>query len=340
MARFIARRALHAIVLVLVTVTATFFVLQLAPGDPIDRYYSPDIDPAAMVRVRHQLGLDAPAHVQYLRWLSSAVRGDFGMSLVQHRPVSQMLGETIPRTLQLTALAFLVQLLIGITAGANAGARRNHALDRVLTISVVVIYALPAFYLGYLMITFFSLRLEWLPTSGMATIGSTPSGAWAAFADRAAHLVLPVLVLGLGQRAASIARFARGSMVDSLAEDYIRTARAKGVEESRVVWTHAFRNALPPLLTVVGLSIPFLLGGAVVVEKVFAWPGMGSLIVDSIFARDYPVVLATNVVSAFMVIGGNFLADVSYALADPRAAADTLSSRIEIARLNPGRGRS
>jgi len=317
MARFILRRAIHAVVLVFIVITATYFVLQLAPGDPLSRYFSPDIDPDAMALVRHQLGLDAPAHVQFLRWLGSAVRGDFGMSLVQHRPVSDILSETIPRTLQLTVFAFIVQLLIGIATGAYAGSRRNRGVDRALSVSIVFIYAVPAFYLAYLLITVFSLRLDLLPTSGMATIGADATGGWDAFADRARHLVLPVLVLGVAS-AAALARFARGSMVDSLAEDHIRTARAKGVSEPRVVWTHAFRNALPPILTVIGLSVPFLLGGAVVVEKVFAWPGMGSLVVDSIFARDYPVVLATNMVAAVLVIAGNFLADVSTAVADPR----------------------
>ncbi len=318
MARFILRRVVHAVILVFITVTVTYFVLQLAPGDPLTRYFSPDIDPDSMARVRHQLGLDAPAHVQFVRWLGSAVRGDFGMSLVQHRPVSDILRETIPRTLQLTALAFLVQLLIGLPLGAFAGSRRSPAMDRALTIPILIIYALPAFYVAYLLITFFSLRIDLLPTSGMATIGAEPAGAWGTFVDRARHLVLPVIVLGVGQRAASLARFSRGSILDSLAEDHIRTARAKGVSETRVVWTHAFRNALPPILTVVGLSVPSLLGGAVVVEKVFAWPGMGSLVVDSIYARDYPVVLATNMVAAAMVIAGSFLADVSTVVADPR----------------------
>ena len=317
MGRFILRRAIHAVVLVFITITATYFVLQLAPGDPLSRYFSPDIDPESMALVRHQLGLDAPAHVQFLRWLGSVLQGDFGMSLVQHRPVSDILRETIPRTLQLTVLAFFVQLLIGVGAGVYAGSRRNRGADRALSVSIVFIYAVPAFYLAYLLITVFSLRFDLLPTSGIMTIGAEASGGWGEIVDRARHLVLPVVVLGVAS-AAALARFARGSMADSLAEDHIRTSRAKGVPEPRVVWIHAFRNALPPILTMVGLSVPFLVGGAVVVEKVFAWPGMGSLVVDSIFARDYPVVLATNMVAAVVVIAGNFLADLSCVAADPR----------------------
>jgi peptide/nickel transport system permease protein len=317
MARFIARRAIHAVILVFITITATFFALQLAPGDALSHYYSPDIDPAAMARVRHSLGLDAPVHVQFLRWAGSVARGDFGMSLSQQRPVSDILRETIPRTLELTALAFLVQILIGVAAGILAASRRGRATDTAVSVGTLVLYAVPAFYLAYLLITFFSLRLDWLPTSGMETIGLEAARGWTVFVDRLRHLVLPVLVLGVA-RSAWLARHARGGMVDTLAEEHIRTARAKGVPENRVVWLHAFRGSLPPLLTAIGLSVPFLLAGAVVVEKVFAWPGMGSLVVDSIFARDYPVLLATNVVAAAMVIAGNFLADLSVALADPR----------------------
>jgi len=323
MARFIARRAVHAVILVLITATATFFVLHLAPGDPLDRYYSPEIDPAAMQAVRHQLGLDAPVYVQFARWLLSFARGDFGTSLVEHRPVADMMREAIPRTLQLTVLAFVVQLIVGLSLGSLAAWRRGRATDRVVSVAMLVVYALPAFYLAYLLITVFSLRFDLLPTSGLSTIGLESQGRWDVLLDRARHLVLPVVVLGVAS-AAGLARFTRGSIVDSLAEDHIRTARAKGVAEGRVLWVHALRNALPPLLTVVGLSVPFLLGGAVVVEKVFAWPGMGSLVVDSIFARDYPVVLATNVLAAVMVIAGNFLADLSHMAADPRTKLATV----------------
>lgn len=317
MARFFLRRAIHTLILVLITITATFFAVHIAPGDSLSRYYSPEVDPASMERVRVQLGLDEPGYVQYGKWLWSFVRGDFGVSLAEHRPVSAILGETIPRTLYLTVLAFLVQLAVGVGLGMFAAAKRHGIADKVLSVSALVIYALPAFYLAYLLIIIFSLRLDLLPTSGMATIDPVDATFWGLVRDRAAHLVLPVVVLGVAS-AAGLARYTRGSVLEVIGEDYIRTARAKGLGEGRVVWWHAFRNALPPILTVVGLSVPFLLGGAVVVEKVFAWPGMGSLLVDSIFARDYPVVLAVNFVAACLVIAGNFVADLSYMLADPR----------------------
>jgi len=316
-ARFVFRRVVHAGVLVFITIAATFFAVKLAPGDPLSRYYSPDIDPDVMGRVSAQLGLDDPAHVQFGRWLSSFVRGDFGVSLHDHRAVSDILSETIPRTLRLTVIAFLVQLLLGLGIGLAAAWHRGRAPDRVLSTAALLTYAVPTFYLAYLVIALFSLQLDWLPTSGVQSVGLEYANWWARFSDRAKHLVLPVLVLGVAS-AAGLARYTRGSLIETIGADYIRTARAKGTPEGRVLTRHAFRNALPPILTVVGLSVPFLLGGAVVVEKVFAYPGMGALLVDAIFARDYPVVLAVNFVAACMVIAGNLLADVSYVLADPR----------------------
>jgi peptide/nickel transport system permease protein len=324
MVQFLARRAFHALILVAITLTITFVALHLAPGDPVARYVQPDIDPVDLERIRHSLGLDAPIHVQYLRWAKSFLSGDFGMSFAHHRPVRDLLAETIPRTLLLTTLALGVQILLGVWVGGVAARHRQRAADHVLSGAVVALYALPPFYLAYLLITWFAIDHAWLPTAGLATPGIDAHG-WAYVADRARHLVLPVCVLGVAS-AAGFARFTRGSLVDALADDYARTARAKGVAEGGVVWRHAFRNALPPLFTVAGLSAPFLLGGAVVIETVFAWPGMGSLMVDSIGSRDYPVVLAVNFIGACLVIAGNFLADAASAWADPRsrpAGADT-----------------
>ena len=317
MARYVVRRIVNAVILILITITVTFFAVHLAPGDPLSLYFDPAIDPQAMQTVRTQLGLDDPLPVQFGRWMWSFLHGDFGMSIAQHRPVGTILRETIPRTLVLTVLAFLVQLLLGLVLGMIAAANRGRAADRVISVGNLLLYALPAFYLAYLLIALFALKLGWLPTSGMGTISLDDGSWWGSFADRQRYLVMPVIVLGVAS-AAGLARYTRGSVVDSIREDFIRTARAKGLPEKRVVWCHAFRHALPPVLTVVGLSIPFLLGGAVVVEKVFAWPGMGSLAVDAIFARDYPVVLATNFIAACMVILGSLIADVSQMFADPR----------------------
>lgn len=317
MVRYFLRRVLHAILLVAITLTVTFVVLHLAPGDPLSRYTSPDVDAASLARVRNQLGLDQPLHVQFARWLAAFATGDFGMSTVHHRPVAEMLKETLPRTLLLTGLALIVQILIGGFIGMVSAARRGRSSDNALSTAAIALYAVPAFYLGYLLITIFGLRLDVLPISGMRSIALVDAVGWEAFADRARHLVLPTLTLGVAN-AAWMARFTRGSVIDVLGEDYVRTARAKGIGERVVLWRHAFRNALPPLLTMIGLSAPFLLGGAVVVERVFAWPGAGSLMVDAIYGRDYPVVLAVNAAGACLVVVGNLLADISIAIADPR----------------------
>lgn len=317
MIRFLLRRVVYAVILVFVTLTATFFVLHLAPGDPLQRYYSPDIDPRVMETVRHQLGLDQPLPVQYGKTVTSFVRGDFGVSIQRHRPVSEILGETIPRTLRLTGVALLLQIVIGVGLGMLAAAKRRSRADRFFSVTFLVLYSIPSFYLAYMLIAIFSLKLGWLPTIGAAPIGDDV-GMW----DRIRYALLPVAVLSLGS-AAALARYARGSLLDVVHQEFVRTARAKGLAERDVLWRHVFKNALPQILTVVGLSVPLLLSGAVVVEKIFAWPGMGSLLVDSIFARDYPVVLAVNFIAAIMVILGNLLADVSHAWVDPRIRVDT-----------------
>jgi peptide/nickel transport system permease protein len=306
------------VVLVAVTLTITFVILHVAPGDPLARFVEPGVDRADVERVRRSLGLDDPVLVQYLRWAGNALRGDFGTSLAHHRPVRDMVAETLPRTLLLTVLALAVQILAGVWAGGFAARHRGRRADRVVSFLAVTLYAIPPFYLAYLLMAAFAIERPWLPTSGMSTPGFE-GGALALFADRARHLVMPVAVLGVAS-AAGFARHTRGSLIDALGEDFVRTARAKGLAEGSVVWRHAFRSALATIVTVAGLSAPFLVGGAVIVEAVFAWPGMGTLMVESIYARDYPVVLAVNLIGALLVIAGNLLADLGAAWADPRTA--------------------
>jgi peptide/nickel transport system permease protein len=317
MIRFLLRRTIHAGILIFVTLTASFFITRLAPGDPLTRYYSPDIDPGAMDTVRRQLGLDEPLPVQFAKTLGSYARGDFGLSLSSHRPVSDIVGEAIPRTIQLTGLALLLQVMLGLGLGMLSAARRRGLVDKILSPLFLLFYSLPSFYLAFILIAIFSLKLQWFPSASMSTLGLQGAGMLESLGDRLWHLALPVSVLALGSTAA-FARYARGSLLEVTGQEFVRTARAKGLTESAVMWKHVLKNALPPILTVVGLSIPFLLGGAVVVEKIFAWPGMGTLLVDSIYARDYPVVLAVNLLAAVMVILGSLLADLSYIWADPR----------------------
>ncbi len=317
MLAYISRRILQSLVLVLIVLTITFFLLKLAPGDPMARYYHPDISPETVELMRERLGLDRPVHEQYLMWVGSFIRGDFGVSLAYDVPVRTLLAEAIPNTLRLTVAALLLHIILGVALGIVSAARRYSLFDRINTVAALFVYSIPSFWLALMLILLFSLKLGILPSSHMQSIGAAEAGGFALLVDRLKHLILPTFVLGIAS-AASTARYMRGSMLDVLKEDYIRTARAKGLTEGAVLVKHAFKNAALPIVTIVGLSLPFLLGGAVVTEKIFSWPGMGRLTVDAIYARDYPVVLAVNFVVACMVIAGNLLADVGYALLDPR----------------------
>jgi peptide/nickel transport system permease protein len=314
MAALVMRRFLDAIVLVAITITLTFVVLHIIPGDPLAHYVEPGTSPADIARMRVSLGLDRPLPVQYIDWVRRSFTGDFGTSILHQRPVIDLIRETLPRTLLLTSLALFVQIGLGVVLGGFAARRRFRPGDGLVSTTAVLLYSIPPFYLAYLLITWLAVDHAWFPTAGM----HSPGGA--SLPDTLRHLVLPVCVLGIAG-AAGFARFVRGSLIDALAEDYARTARSKGLDESSVLWRHAFRNALPVLITVAGLSAPFLLGGAVVVEAVFAWPGMGSLMVEAVGARDDPTVLAITLIGAALVVAGNLAADVAMLRVDPRAGA-------------------
>ena len=319
MLRYFAGRLGQSILLVWLVLTITFFLLHLAPGDPMARYDDPEMDPETVEMMRRQFGLDRSVPEQYARWISSFARGDFGISLRYNRPVSELLAGAVPNTLRLTVAALAVYIILGVALGITSAVRKNSLFDRAGTLSALVVYSVPSFWLALMLIMLFSLKLGWLPSSHMQSIGASSLGAAGLFLDRAAHLILPAFVLGVAS-AAGMARYMRGSMLDELRRDYVRTARAKGLSEGSVLMKHAFRNAAIPVVTIIGLSFPFLLGGSVITEKIFSWPGMGSLMVESIFTRDYPVVLAINFIVSVMVILGNLLADLGYALLDPRIA--------------------
>lgn len=317
MSGFLVRRLIQSFVLLAIVLTITFVLLRLAPGDPVARYDHPDFDPAMVRQIREDLGLDRPVVEQYFRWMASFARGDFGMSFRYQRPVRDLLAEAIPNTLRLTVAALALHIVLGVFLGVLSAAKKHTVFDRANTIGALFVYSIPSFWLALMLILLFSLKLGLFPSSHMQSIDVEGMTGLALFLDRAWHLVLPAFVLGIAS-AASTARYMRGSMLDVLREDYIRTARAKGLPESRVLLKHAFKNAALPIVTIVGLSLPFLFGGAVVVETIFSWPGMGRLAVDAIYARDYPVVLAINFVVAAIVILGNLLADTAYGLLDPR----------------------
>ncbi len=317
MIRTIVRRLLLAIPLLWALATITFFLVRLAPGDPLALYYNPEIDPSVMEAVRERLGLDQPIHIQYVKWLGALAQGELGVSFKHHRPVAEILAETLPNTLLLTGLALLFDLGLGVFLGVLAARHQYSRVDHGTSLLALFLYSMPGFWLGLMLIILFALKLGWLPASQMESVDAEFLPFFPRMLDRAAHLVMPVFVLGIAS-AASVARYMRSSLLDVIRQDFVRTARAKGLSERRVVYGHALRNALLPIITLLGLYIPFLISGAVVTETIFAWPGMGRLTIDAIFSRDYPVVMAANLLAGVMVVFGNLFADVLYGIADPR----------------------
>jgi peptide/nickel transport system permease protein len=314
---YIIRRILLSIPLLWALATLTFFIVRLAPGDPLAMYYNPEIDPSVMETVRARLGLDQPIHVQYVRWLGALAQGELGVSFKHHRPVAEILAETLPNTLILTGLALLFDLGLGVILGVIAAVRQYSWVDHVTSIVALFLYSMPGFWLGLMMIILFALKLGWFPASQMESVDAEFMGFFPRLWDRITHLIMPVFVLGIAS-AASVARYMRGSLLEVIRQDYIRTARAKGLSERRVIFKHALTNALIPIITLLGLYLPFLISGAIVTETIFAWPGMGRLTIDAIFSRDYPVVMAANLLAGVMVVAGNLLADILYAVVDPR----------------------
>lgn len=302
MARYVASRLLQAIPTLLLISFLTFVMGFLAPGDPIRMILGEHSDPQAVAQVRRELGLDQPWYVQYGRFVWNALKGDFGISLYNRRPVGDILQESFPTTATLAVLAILLAVAVGIPAGIVAAVWHNRLPDRLSMVGVVLGISVPNFVLATLLILLVSVRLGWLPVAG-----------WGA----PEYLVLPVLVLA-ARPAASIARFTRTSMLEVLQQDYIRTARAKGVPERAVILKHALPNALLPVVTVIGNAFGYLLTGSFIVETVFAVPGVGYKSIEAILRRDYPVIQATTLLFAFLFIVVNLVVDILYTRLDPR----------------------
>jgi len=317
MTAFLIRRAFVSMLLLIGVVTITFLLIHAAPGDPADLYVTKEMTAQTRAEILAAYGLDKPLPVQYLSWLTDVARGRLGWSIAHHRPVADLLAERIPLTLELTLAAFALHLLLGIAVGVLAAWRRGSAWDAFAYGGTTLIYSLPLFWLGTVMILVFSLRLGWLPSGGVADLAAGPMSLPAAMVDRLRHLILPALCLGLGS-AACAARFVRAGMLSALSQEYVSAARARGAGETRVLVRHALSNALLPVITTAGMTLPFLFGGSLLVESVFSWPGMGSLSVEALFTRDYPVMLATQLLLAALVVAGSFAADIALALADPR----------------------
>jgi peptide/nickel transport system permease protein len=315
--RFVAVRLAHAVVVVFVVTSIAFFLIHLAPGDPFN-FEGPRMTPELRERLRQQFGYDRPLIEQYWRYLANVARGEFGYSHSLNTSVSRALSVALPRTLLLMGTALVLSFAIGISLGVFEARHLRSAKARATNAASLVVYSLPDFWLALMLLLAFAYWLPILPAGGMVDVVlhdyMTPgAAAW----DRIRHLILPLASLTL-LASAAVARYQRAALLDALPSDYVRTARAKGLDERAVVRGHALRNALLPMITLAGLAFPALLGGAVFVEKVFSWPGMGLMVTNAINTRDYALVMAAVVVGAIMVALGNLLADIAYGFADPR----------------------
>jgi peptide/nickel transport system permease protein len=320
MLHYLARRLLMMVPLLLGITLISFVVIHLAPGEPTD--LQTELNPEASVelkqRLRSQYDLDKPLLTQYGLWLSRLARLDFGNSFSQdRRPVAEKIAERLPVTIAINVLSIALILLVATPIGVLSAVKRNSLFDRATTIFVFVGFATPSFWLALLLMDFLGARFGIFPISGIKSLGFDYLSPAAQVWDVIHHLILPVLVSAFGGLA-GFSRYMRSNMLDVIRQDYILTARAKGLSERTVIYRHALRNALLPVITILGLSVPGLIGGSVIFETIFAIPGMGKLFFDSVMMRDYPVIMGVLVMGAILTLVGNLIADVSYALADPR----------------------
>jgi peptide/nickel transport system permease protein len=316
--KFFLRRLGASLLLLFLVLTFTFFFLRLLPGDPIRSFEDQKLNPEQRASLMRLYGLDRPLPEQYLVWIFSVARGSWGTSLSQARPVSAALGDVLPATLFLALAAFAVEIAAALLLGVAAALRRGKALDHAIRIVTLFLSSQPIFWTGLMAILLFSYAWPVLPAGHMRSVDAEFMSPAGRILDLLRHLVLPALVLGLGTAGAT-ARFVRGNLIEVMSQDYIRTARAKGLSERRVVWVHGLRNAFVPLTQVFAVSLSSLLSGALIVEVVFSWPGLGRLAFQAILTRDYPLILGATALSAAVAILGNFGADVLHALVDPRA---------------------
>ncbi len=318
---WIAKKLLTLIPTFIGITLISFFVMHLAPGEPMSLQadFNPKMTPEMRQRLRAQYGLDKPLYVQYAKWFKGLVQLDLGRSFSpDRRKVWDKIKERLPVTILINVLSMILIIVVSIPLGVRAAVRQNSLFDQLTTILVFVAYAAPAFWVALLLMLYFGIELNWLPVSGLHTLmGYESMDTWHKVLDWARHLVLPVFVSAIGGLA-GFSRYTRSSMLEVLRQDFITTARAKGLPEGTVIYRHALRNALLPLITILGLSIPGLIGGSVIFESIFAIPGVGQLMWSSVMARDYPVLMGNLVIVSVLTLLGNLLADMGYAAVDPR----------------------
>ncbi len=319
MSLYILKRLATMVPLVFGITLITFVVIHLAPGGPVEVEAQMSLKSSAQARenLKRLYGLDKPLHVQYIQWLKRFVKLDFGTSFVDGKKVADKIGERIPVTLKINILSLVLIVLIAIPVGILSAVKQYSLFDKLTTLFVFVGFSTPAFWLALIMMIVFGVTLGLLPISGIQSIDVSGMSFLERAMDQARHLILPVLLSAFGG-IAGFSRYSRSSMLEVIRQDYIRTARAKGLKESEIIITHALRNALMPIVTILGLAVPGLIGGSVIFESIFAIPGMGQLFWMSTMSRDYPTIMGILVIGAILTLIGNLIADISYALVDPR----------------------
>jgi peptide/nickel transport system permease protein len=316
MATYVLRRLIQAIPILIGISIVSFAIINLAPGDPTDRFRSGRVSQETIANLIRLYGLDKPLLEQFTSWFTAFWQfwkpEAWGYSFIDGRPVTEKIAEKVPTTLLLMGTSLLVTVIVAVPLGVLAAVKQYSWADKIITTLATIGYALPSFVLGVLLLFIFSIRLNLFPSFGMQSLGQEGN-----LADIAWHMFLPVSSLAI-QQIAGWSRYMRASMLEVLQQDYVRTARAKGLSGSRVIFKHALRNALIPVITLLGLTLPSLLAGAAITESIFSWPGLGYMAVQSVQTNDFPVVLATVMIGGVMVILGNLLADILYGLVDPR----------------------
>lgn len=316
----LAKKSLWLLLILWGITIISFWVIHLAPGSPTDMDIT--LNPIAGEAARKQLeelyGLNKPLHIQYIDWLGRLLHFDFGNSMsADSRPVIDKIGERLPLTVGMNVISLLLTLAIAIPIGVLSACKQNSLLDKSVTVLVFLGFAMPSFWLALLLMLWFGVDLQWFPISGLTSMDFGQLSAWGKFCDLAAHLALPIAVYTVGSLA-GMSRYMRSCMLEVLRQDYILTARAKGLPPHTVIMKHAMRNAMLPIITLLGLSVPGLIGGSVIIESIFALPGLGQLFYASVMSRDYTMIMGNLVLGAVLTLLGNLLADFFYGIADPR----------------------
>jgi peptide/nickel transport system permease protein len=320
MLRYLVRRLAILLPTFIGITLVCFAVIHLAPGSPTDMQtqMNPDITPQAIEQLNAHYGLNKPLHVQYLRWMGNLFRLDFGNSISSDaRPVWEKIRERLPITIYINISSMVIIFLAAIPLGVVSALRRGGVLDRSITVFVFIGFSIPGFWLALICMDLFGVRLGWLPISGIHSAEYASLPLWGKVMDTTRHLFLPVLISAFGSLA-GMSRYMRSSMLEIIRQDYILTARAKGLPERTVIYKHAMRNALLPVITILGLSIPGLIGGSVIFESIFAIPGLGKLFYEAIMMRDYNMIMGSLTIGAVLTLLGNLIADICYSIADPR----------------------